>query len=66
MIEVGDLVKISRTSDGDAGKHGVVIEIGYATATRAADPPPWYDILLVGETETKNFLMWEVTKRENR
>jgi hypothetical protein len=66
MIEIGDLVKVS-TPDDDDGKLGVVTEMGEAHiygGTR--EEPPYYDILLLGETETKNFISWEVVQRESR
>ena len=64
MIEIGDLVRVS-TPDDDDGKLGVVTEIG-EVATHDDELPPYYDILLLGETETKNFISWEVVSRETR
>jgi hypothetical protein len=63
MIEIGDLVKVS-TPDDDDGKLGVVAEIGKSQFP--GTDPPYYDILLLGEAETKNFISWEVMSRENR
>ena len=63
MIEIGDLVKVS-TPDDDAGKLGVVAEIGKRQFP--GTDPPYYDILLLGEAETKNFISWEVVNRESR
>ena len=64
MIEIGDLVKVS-TPDDDDGKLGVVTEVGEAHIYGDAEPP-YYDILLLGEAETKNFISWEVVQRESR
>jgi len=63
MIEIGDLVQVS-TPDDDDGKLGVVAEIGKRQFP--GTDPPYYDILLLGEAETKNFISWEVVNRENR
>jgi hypothetical protein len=63
MIEIGDLVKVN-TPDDDDGKVGVVSEVGKSQFP--GTDPPYYDILLLGETETKNFISWEVVQRESR
>ena len=73
MIEIGDLVKVS-TPDDDDGRIGVVTEIGEVPLDPPEpvlrplghEAPPYNDILLFGESETKNFLCWEVVKREVR
>ncbi len=64
MIEIGDLVKVS-TPDDEDGRFGVVKEVGEAHIYGDAEPP-CYDILLLGEAETKNFISWEVVQREAR
>ena len=56
-------MKVS-TPDDDDGKLGVVAEIGKRQFP--GTDPPYYDILLLGEAETKNFISWEVVQRENR
>jgi|TARA_R110001592_G_scaffold292186_1_gene561626 hypothetical protein len=69
MIEIGDLVEVT-TPDDDDGKIGVVTERGdqrvRPRGMESVSDPPWYDVLLLGDSEAKNFLCWEVVKRESQ
>jgi len=69
MVEIGDLVKVT-TPDDDDGKFGVVTVVGEARprprGTDTISDAPWYDVLLLGESEAKNFLCWEVVQRESQ
>ena len=61
MMKIGDLVKLT-TPDSDDGKVGL---LHHQIRPRDRDEVTAYGVQILGETEIRDYLIWEVTSISN-